>query len=59
MAIYNTSFDAANTAIRAFLTRVVEYYLGRSFNTGDGKAKAEKLFKNVQIESVKSLDLYR
>lgn len=39
MTIYNTSADAANTAIRAFLTRVGEYYLGRSFNTGTGKAK--------------------
>jgi len=39
MTIYNTSADAANTAIRAFLTRVGEYYLGRSFNTGNGKAK--------------------
>lgn len=39
MTIYNTSADAANTAIRAFLTRVGEYYLSRSFNTGSGKAK--------------------
>ncbi|MFC1924634.1 HNH endonuclease [Chloroflexota bacterium] len=39
MTIYNTSADAANTAIRAFLTRVGEYYLNRSFNTGSGKAK--------------------
>ncbi|MFA5307873.1 MAG: HNH endonuclease signature motif containing protein [Dehalococcoidales bacterium] len=52
MAIYNTSFDAANTAIRAFLTRVGEYYLGRSFNTSNGKAKDDwtriktEVFKN-------------
>jgi len=39
VAIYNTSFDAANTAIRSFLTKIGEYYLGRSFNTGNGKAK--------------------
>ncbi len=39
MTIYNTSADAANTAIRAFLTKVGEHYLGRSFNTGNGKAK--------------------
>ena len=39
MAIYNTSADAANTAVRAFLTRVGEYYLGRPFNIGSGKAK--------------------
>ncbi|HQN65610.1 MAG TPA: HNH endonuclease [Methylophilus sp.] len=39
MAVYNTSSDAANTAIRAFLTRVGEYYLGHSFNTASGKGK--------------------
>ena len=41
MAIYNTEADAANTAVRAFLTRIGEYYLGRSFNTGTGTAKKE------------------
>jgi len=41
MAIYNTSSDAANTAVRAFLTKVGEFYLGRSFNTGSGKGKAD------------------
>jgi hypothetical protein len=40
MAVYNTASDAANTAIRAFLTKVGEYYLGHSFNTGSGKGKA-------------------
>ncbi|ACH64414.1 hypothetical protein VFMJ11_A0672 [Aliivibrio fischeri MJ11] len=40
MAIYNTSSDSANTAVRAFLTRVGEHYLGHSFNTGSGKGKA-------------------
>jgi len=39
MAIYNTSSDAVNTAVRSFLTKVGEYYLGRSFNTGSGKGK--------------------
>lgn len=39
MAVYNTSSDAANTAVRAFLTRVGEYYLGHSFNTASGKGK--------------------
>jgi len=38
MAVYNTPADAANTAVRAFLTRIGEYYLGRSFNTGSGKS---------------------
>lgn len=40
MAVYNTSSDSANTAVRAFLTKVGEYYLGHSFNTGSGKGKA-------------------
>jgi len=39
MSIYNTAADAANTAVRAFLTEIGEYYLGRSFNTGSGKSK--------------------
>ncbi len=39
MAVYNTPSDAANTAVRAFLTSVGEHYLGRSFNTGSGKGK--------------------
>ena len=49
MAIYNTSSDAANTAVRSFLTKVGEYYLGRSFNTGSGKGKAdwERIRDNV------------
>ena len=41
MAIYNTASDAANTAVRAFLTRIGEYYLGKNFNTGSGKAKQD------------------
>ena len=41
MAGHNTAFDAANTAVRAFLTKIGEYYLGRNFNTGSGKAKAD------------------
>ncbi len=40
MAVYNSSSDSANTAVRAFLTKVGEYYLGHSFNTGSGKGKA-------------------
>jgi hypothetical protein len=36
MAVYNTSSDSANTAIRAFLTKVGEHYLGHTFNTGSG-----------------------
>lgn len=52
MAIYNTSADAANTAIRAFLTKVGEFYLGRSFNTGSGKGKADwERIRDVVFES--------
>ena len=39
MAIYNTSADSANTAVRAFLTKVGEHYLGHGFNIGSGKGK--------------------
>jgi hypothetical protein len=41
MALYNTDADAANTAVRAFLTQIGEYYLKRNFNTGAGKAKKD------------------
>ena len=40
MAVYNTPSDAANTAVRAFLTAVGEFYYGSSFNTGNGKGKS-------------------
>ncbi|BCB38132.1 hypothetical protein BCJMU51_3029 [Bacillus cereus] len=39
MAIYNAFADAANTSVRAFLTKVGEYYLGSTFNTGKGNGK--------------------
>jgi hypothetical protein len=39
LAIYNTPSDAANTAVRSFLTKVGEYYLGKGFNTGSGFGK--------------------
>jgi hypothetical protein len=38
---YNTGADSANTAVRAFLTKVGELYLGKSFNTTSGKGKAD------------------
>jgi hypothetical protein len=41
MTVYNTGSDSANTAVRAFLTKVGEFYLGRSFNTASGKGKAD------------------
>lgn len=39
MAIHNTSYDAANTAVRAFLTKVGAIYWGKSFNTNSGNGK--------------------
>ncbi len=39
MAVYNAPSDAANTAVRAFLTKVGEFYLKRTFNTGSGKGR--------------------
>jgi hypothetical protein len=48
MAVYNTPSDAANTAVRAFLTSVGEHYLGRSFNTGSGRGKA--MWEQIRAE---------
>ena len=39
MAVYNTDSDSANTAVRAFLTKVGEYYLNETFNTTSSKKK--------------------
>jgi len=39
MAIHNTSSDAANTAVRAYLTSLGEKFLGHGFNTGSGKGR--------------------
>ena len=36
MASHYTASDAANHAVRAFLTKVGEHYLARGFNTGSG-----------------------
>ncbi len=41
MAIYNTPSDAANTAVRSFLTKIGEHYLKRTFNTGSGTSKRD------------------
>ena len=48
MTTYNTYADAANTAVRAFLTSVGEYYLGEKFdkNSGSGKKKWETIIRN-------------
>lgn len=41
MTTYNTGSDSANTSVRAFLTKIGEYYLGRTFNTASGKGKED------------------
>ena len=41
MTIYNTGSDSANTNVRAFLTKIGEYYLGRRFDTSNGQGKAD------------------
>ena len=43
MTTYNTDSDSANTSVRAFLTKVGEYYLDRTFNTGSGWGKQKWL----------------
>ena len=47
MAIYNTGSDAANTMVRAFLTKIGESYLKHSFNTGSGKGK--EIWREIKI----------
>ncbi len=64
MAIYNTASDTANTAVRAFLTKVGEFYLGRSFNTGSGKGKADweritKIHESLHYEKRDRLTIVR
>jgi len=48
MATYNTPSDSANTAIRAFLTSVGEYYLGRKFDTGSGEGK--RIWTSIKLQ---------
>jgi len=52
MAVYNTPSDAANTAVRAFLTSVGEHYLGKSFNTASGPGK--KLWDQIRKDFAES-----
>jgi hypothetical protein len=40
MASHNTGSDAANTNVRAFLTKIGKHYLGRGFNHTSGTAKS-------------------
>lgn len=56
MAIYNTSSDAANTAVRAFLTKVGEYYLTYCFNTGSKKGK--EIWNNIKEKHFQSRCAY-
>lgn len=46
MTTHNTSFDAANTAVRAYLTTLGEKYLGHRFDTGSGEGK--KIWLEIQ-----------
>ena len=39
MTTHNTAFDAANTAVRAFLTSLGQRFLGHGFNTSSGRGK--------------------
>ncbi|WP_024772826.1 HNH endonuclease [Aquimarina macrocephali] len=48
MAIYNTVSDSSNTAVRALLTKIGEYYWGKSFNTGSGKSK--RIWESIRDE---------
>lgn len=56
MAVYNTSSDSANTAVRAFLTKVGEHYLGHSFNTASGKGKA--IWHSIRDDSFEACCAY-
>lgn len=56
MAVYNTPSDAANTAVRSFLTQVGEHYLQQSFNTSSGKGK--KLWESIRDEDFQSSCAY-
>lgn len=37
MAAYNTASDSENTAVRALITKVGNYYLDHLFNIGSGQ----------------------
>lgn len=43
MTTHNTPADAANTAVRAFLTKVGQEYLGRTFNKQQGRGRRDWL----------------
>jgi hypothetical protein len=56
MAVYNTPSDAANTAVRSFLTQVGEYYLKHSFNTASGKGK--RIWESIRDDDFQSCCAY-
>ena len=56
MTTYNTGSDSANTSVRAFLTKVGEFYLDQSFNTASGKGKED--WQRIQTEIFNSRCAY-
>ncbi len=56
MAIHNSSYDAANTAVRAFLTRVGARYWGKTFNTSSGNGKV--IWLEIKDEVFKGMCCY-
>jgi len=52
MTTHNTASDAANTAVRAYLTTLGEKYLGHGFNTGSGKGKQRRGEMNKQTKTL-------
>ncbi len=56
MTTYNTGSDSANTTVRAFLTKVGEFYLGRGFNTASGRGKGD--WVRIQTETFHSRCAY-
>lgn len=56
MAVYNTSYYSANTAVRAFLTKVGEQYLRKTFNTNSGTS--QKIWYKIRDEIFESRCAY-
>ncbi len=56
MATHNTSSDAANTAVRAFLTEVGKLYLGHAFNIRSGKTK--EIWRQIKEDEFKETCAY-
>ena len=56
MTTYNTSADSANTNVRAFLTKVGEFYLRRNFNTSSGWGRGQ--WERIKTETFDSRCAY-